>query len=149
MSTRFNFASTCCAASCTWANVLGIEGMYVALRLPRHVLRRVTRRIDEIQLQVAQPGDPLRRQADPQAKRHGLAGVRHLADLLGIDRIAHEHQAIGVALELDRLPAAVFGAGQTDIGHPADRYAAILDGRADLQSLHRLAEVGLEQRAMD
>src|SRR6476619_4092466 len=55
----------------------------------------------------------------------GLVGIRHLADLLGIDLIAHEHQTIGVSLQLDRRHAAVFGAGQTDIGHPASLVSGI------------------------
>ena len=65
--------------------------------------RRVARRIDEIELEIAQPGDPLRRQRGSAGQATRPRGVRHLADLRGVDRIAHEHQAIGVALDLDRL----------------------------------------------
>ena len=58
---------------------------------------------------------------------------------------AHEHQPIGLPVDLRRAERVPYSArDQAEFGHPADRHAAILHRRADFQPLHRLAEIRLE-----
>ena len=123
-----------------------MEGMYVAFGCHGYNLSRITFWDDEVELQVAKPGDALRCQAGPQAGGHRLLYVWHLADLRGVHHETNKHETVGVARDVEWLLASVFSTDQSDIGDTADCHPAIFDRCPNFHALHRFTEIGLEDR---
>jgi hypothetical protein len=109
-------------------------------RRPRDLRRRVLRRVEVVELQVEDAGESRRRQPHPETP----------GDEVGQDlaRIARHEALEGLGKEGDDQPdpivlRVVVDAGELDLLEAADRDAAELHRRADVQPLHRLVHVRL------
>ena len=108
-------------------------------------------RLHVVDLEVARARDPLRRETHPQAPLDLEVG----ALLLGqVARSGAAAQELGLDLRLDqdvarpllhRLVLLILGVGEADALHLADDHTAVLELRPDVESLHRLVEVGLDR----
>ncbi len=115
--------------------------------------RRILRRIDVVDLEVACAGDALRRELDSQSLLHlrrrrlraRQVARRATADEPRLDLRLHQHVALAIR---HRNVLLVLDVGESDPRDLPDFDAAVFHLRADVEALHRLVEVGFDRDAL-